>query len=173
MNSVVLRNILRFIFFLLLQVLVLKSFTINLPFLSNLNIIMYPIVIFLLPIAMPAAGSVITGFLLGIIIDFFYNTPGVHASTTTFTAFVRQYVLRMIEPRGGYNVDGSPTMYQFGRSWFVKYCAVMLAIHLFVLFSVQAFTLYYILDILIKTILSFVGSFLFILAYMLLINPKE
>jgi hypothetical protein len=44
----------------------------------------------------------ITAFLLGITVDMFVDTPGVHTSASVFMAFVRPFVLRILAPRDGY-----------------------------------------------------------------------
>lgn len=173
MGSLILKNSFRFIFFLLLQGLLLQGLTINYPILNNTNIIIYPIVILLLPLRTPSALILLLAFALGLILDIFYNTPGIHAATTVLTAYLRPFILAWIEPRGGYTVEASPTIREYGSKWFLIYSSVLMGIHLFVLFSIQAFTFVYISEIFTKTILSFLVSMMFILAYMFLANPKE
>lgn len=173
MGATIVRNLIRFVFILLLQVLVFRSLTIYFPVLDNISIIIYPVIIMLLPMRTPNALILMIAFILGILIDMFYNTPGVHASACVFTGFIRPFALSRIEPRGGYSVDSSPTILAYGNSWFLLYASILLFIHLFFLFSVQEFTFAYILRIIIRTVLSFIASLLFILIYMYLFNPRE
>lgn len=173
MGSLILKNIIRFLIVFLLQAFVLASFTINYPILDNTNVIIYPLIILLFPLRTPNGLILLYSFGLGIMLDFFYNSPGIHASAAVLTAFLRPYVLSWIEPRGGYSVESSPTMREYGSTWFVMYSAILMLVHLFFLFSVQAFTFVYIIEILLKTLLSFVVSMIFILIYMYLFNPKE
>lgn len=173
MGSLIIRNILRFVMCILLQGLVFVGLTINMPVLNNTNIIIYPIAILLLPLRTPTSLIMIFAFIMGMALDFFYNTPGMHASASVLTAFLRPYVLSWIEPRGGYTVESSPTLHEYGRSWFFRYAAISMAIHLFFLFSVQVFTFVYFSEILIKTILSWIASMVFIMFYILIFNPRE
>lgn len=173
MGSLIVKNFFRFLIVFLLQAFVLMSLTISYPVLDNINIIIYPIVIMMLPLRTPNALILLIAFALGILLDLFYNSPGVHASATVLIAFIRPFVLSWLEPRGGYTVESSPTMREYGSSWFILYASILLFIHLFFLFSVQAFTFVYILEILLKTVMSFIVSMIFILIYMYLFNPKE
>lgn len=173
MGSLIIKNFFRFLIVFLLQAFVLMSLTISYPVLDNINIIIYPVVIMMLPLRTPNALILLIAFVLGILLDLFYNSPGVHASATVLIAFMRPYVLSWLEPRGGYTVESSPTMREYGSSWFILYASILLFIHLFFLFSVQAFTFVYILEIFLKTVMSFIVSMIFILIYMYLFNPKE
>jgi hypothetical protein len=106
-------------------------------------------------------------------VDLFYQSLGVHAAATVFLAYVRPFVLRLIEPRGKYNINYSPTRMRMGMGWFSRYVAIMLAIHLFFYFSVEAFTFVYIVDILLNTVVSFVLSYGMIMMIQLLFDPVE
>ncbi|HQP76454.1 MAG TPA: hypothetical protein PL069_03545 [Saprospiraceae bacterium] len=173
MGGTIARNLVRFVFILLLQVLVFRSLTIYYSVLDNISIIIYPVIIMLLPMRTPGALILVIAFVLGILVDMFYNTPGVHASACVFTGFIRPFVLSRLEPRGGYTVDSSPTIIAYGNRWFLFYSSILLLLHLFFLFSVQKFTFVYFLEIITRTFLSFIASMIFILVYMYLFNPKE
>ena len=172
MGNIIFKNIIRAVLLILLQGVVLKGLVIDFPPFQHLNIFIYPIIFIILPMAVPMSVQLVISFVVGTSIDFFYNTPGVHAAASVAAAFIRPVVLRLLEPRGGYTVDGSPTAHTYGQSWFITFVSILLGLHLFILFSIQVFTFYYIIDILLKTLLSFAGSILFIMFYMLLFNPK-
>jgi hypothetical protein len=109
----------------------------------------------------------------GLTVDFLYDTLGVHASAAVFTGFIRASILKMLEPRGGYNMTYSPTVRMMGVGWFAQYTAVLMFAHIFFYYSVEAFTFVYIANILVKTIVSFIASMAFIMIFQLLLNPKE
>ena len=102
-----------------------------------------------------------------------YDTWGVHASASVFTAYIRSFVFRIFEPRGGYNINLSPTAKSLGPSWFFQYASAMMFLHLFFYFSVEAFTFVYIVDILLKTMISFIVSMMFLMVFELIFRPKE
>ena len=173
MNSNIFNQIRRFILLFLLQILVFKSISLNVIGYEYLHILFYPLFILLLPLNTPRPVVVALGFLMGICVDFFYDSIGMHAAALTFTAFVRPQVLFFLEPRGGYNVNYSPTIRRMGSGWFFQYATAVTILHLFFYFSVEAFTFVYIIDIILKTVLSYIASIVCILAYMFLLNPED
>lgn len=173
MNSVILVNIYRFFGLALLQGLVFQSVGSGMENFRYLYVIIFPIFIMLLPMRAPVPLVLILGFAIGLFVDAMYNTLGLHASAAVFTAFSRSFVFKILEPRGGYNVNVSPTVENLGPQWFMQYSSVMMLLHLFFYFSVEAFTFVYIVDILLKTVVSFLVSMLFLLIFQLIFNPKE
>jgi|JI7StandDraft_1071085.scaffolds.fasta_scaffold159735_1 hypothetical protein len=175
MSSAFIVNITRFLALLLMQVLVFKKISngFTLSSFNYLNVFIYPIFIMLLPVRIPHALSILLAFVFGISIDWFYDSLGVHAGACVFTAFVRPYILSILEPRGGYPLVGGPTQHVLGMRWFLRFSAISLLIHLLVYFSIQYFSFVYIINILISTLVSFVFSMLFIIMYQFLLNPKE
>ena len=173
MNNIVLINIWRFLFLILIQGLVLKRMEFDAGIMSYVHPIIYPLCIMMLPMRISLTLSVFLGFIAGLSVDFFYTSPGVHASAAVFIAFIRPWVLGRLEPRGGYTINQNPTAFRLGRTWFLRYVAIMLVIYLFFYFSVEAFTFYYILRILLNTVLSFFVSILFILLYQVFFNPTD
>jgi len=173
MNNIVLVNVLRFVGLVLVQGLVFKNIGVGWESFPYLHIIVFPVFILLLPLRTPKTLVIFLSFVIGISVDFLYDTLGVHASAAVFTGFVRSLVLRMLEPRGAYNMSYSPTIARMGLGWFVQYAAILLFAHVFFYFSVEAFTFVYIVDILIKTIVSFLSSMVFIMIFQLLFNPLD
>ncbi|MEL6862782.1 MAG: hypothetical protein AAFP19_00115 [Bacteroidota bacterium] len=173
MNSTQLTNLWRFIGLTLLQVLILKRLSPGWEQFNYLQVFIYPLFILLLPIRTPHALLVFLGFLIGITHDIFYDSLGVHASAAVFTAYIRPFVLAILEPRGGYSVGQSPTKRHFGLSWFLLYSSILLFAHLFFYFSVEAFTFYYIGEILLRTISSFFLSMIFVIMYQYLLDPRD
>ncbi len=165
MNSTITSNGLRFLILLLIQVLALKGIQLDYSFLRYVVIIIYPLFIILLPINIPRSLLLLLAFLLGISVDIFYDSIGVHAAASVFIAFCRLFILRLLEPTQGYKTEGSPSAHNFGLGWFTTYASIMMIIHLFVYFSIDAFSFVFILDILIKTILSFIFSMLFLIVH--------
>lgn len=172
MNSVVFANIVRFFFLLMLQALVLKRIPLVYENLSYANVIIYPIFIMLLPLRISHSLLILLGFIMGISLDMFYNSPGVHASAAVFTAFIRPWVIKSLEPRGGYGVDDIPTMHKFGLNWFFLYASILLIAHLAFYFSVETFIFAYIFEIFYKTIFSFIISIALIMIHQFLLRPK-
>ena len=173
MNSTLVKNLIRAVVFVLLQGLVLQRIYIGGASFNYFSLIIYPVVIMLLPIQTSRAALIFIGFAMGLAVDLFYGSLGVHASACLFIAFIRPMVLRIMEPRGGYPIPSSPLPRDFGLQWFVQYSALMLVFYLLFYFSMEVFTFVYLGQILLKTISSFILSMLAILAYIMLFNPKS
>lgn len=173
MNSAVGINIFRFVALLLLQGLILKRISEGWMGYVYFNVLLYPLFVILLPLRTPRAIVTLAGFLLGIGVDLFYGTIGLHAGALVFTAYARSFVLNRIEPREGYNVNYSPTKSRMGLSWFLSYASIMMGIHSLVYFSLDAFSPIYFVGIMAKSLYSFIFSMFFIIIVMFVFNPED
>jgi len=172
-NSTIIKNLIRFIFLVLAQILIFKGVDLDTNGFTYFNIFIYPIFILLLPIRTPTVLVVLLGFLMGITIDIPYESLGVHAGASVFSAFIRSTILNVLEPRGGYEVNASPMKSIYGINFFFKYAATFMFFHILVYFSLEIFTPVYFNEIFIRTGFSFILSILFIIVYQYLFNPKE
>jgi hypothetical protein len=172
-SSSIFTNVFRFISLVLLQVLILKRINIGGEQFNYVSIIIYPLFILLLPLRTPKALVLVLAFALGITIDLFYDSPGVHASALVFMGYIRRFILNRIEPRGGYNPNYSPTKKRMGFSWFLRYAALLMGAFLLFYFSVEIFNFAFLGDILLRTISSFIVSMIFIIIVMFIFDPTD
>lgn len=140
--------IIQFILLVLVQVLVLN----NIKFLDFINPYLYVLFIITLPITIPRILLLVIAFLLGLSIDIFCNTLGIHAFATVFVAFMKDPLLKLSAPRDNFDFF-NPSMKSLGVTPFVKYAVLMVLTHHIVLFFVEAFTFTHI-DILLLKIIS-------------------
>src|SRR3989339_664875 len=98
MINSILRFSLIFILLVLLQVLLFN----NIQFSGYVNPYIYIIFILLLPVEIPSWLLLILSFCMGMVIDFYSGSPGMHSSASVLAGFVRPFVLRFISPRDGY-----------------------------------------------------------------------
>jgi rod shape-determining protein MreD len=92
MNKLITQNISRFIFLLLLQVVVLNQF----HFLKFINPMVYVLWVVLFPVRKDKTLILISSFLLGLSVDFFSDSGGIHAAALTFVAFIRLPILKAV-----------------------------------------------------------------------------
>jgi hypothetical protein len=173
METQIVRIASRFVLITLLQGLILHRINIGGPHFNYIHLSIYPLFIMLMPVQTGRMLLIVLGFVLGISIDIFYDSPGLHASASIFTAFIRPYVLSAIEPRGGYKINAVPNRAQFGLNWFARYVSILLALHLFWYFAIEVFQISQIFQILLKTISSFIASIVFISLYVVIFNPQS
>jgi rod shape-determining protein MreD len=133
-NDVV-KNILRFFFLILLQVLILNNIQLS----GYLNPFLYVMFILMLPFQTADWLVLILAFGLGLSVDLFADTGGLHAAASVFMAFLRQPVLRLVAPRDGYDANQQPTIQQFGFGWFFTYSGILVFVHHLFLFYMEAF----------------------------------
>ena len=172
MNNQLQANIFRFILLVLLQILILKQIPVELAS-FRLLIFLYPTFLILLPTNTPSQVMILLGFLIGITLDIFYDSPGVHAGASVFSGFMRGASLRLF----GVDVDQvkipTPSRANIGFGKYARISAFILFFHIFVYYVFDVFTFVYIGEILIKTIGSFVISYPVVLAFALISNVKK
>ena len=79
MNNTTLTHSLRFIFLVFIQVLVFRQMTVGWGDFNYVHVMIYPLFILLLPIRISDPLLIFLGFILGLTIDVFYTSYGVHA----------------------------------------------------------------------------------------------
>jgi len=176
--NVYIRNILRFCVLVLLQVLILNKivlrwwaeptgFPVFVPYI-------YPLFLFLLPFETPVWAMLFCGFALGISVDAFTNTAGMHAFATVLIAYLRTNVLTALLPRNLSEYSGmQPSTRNMGWSPFLVYTGFLLLLHHLVFFSIELWNLTNLGHLLLKTFASTVTSLLFVIAYLLLFTRQD
>src|SRR6187431_938885 len=90
MNSTLLVNIFRFVFLLALQILVFN----NLNFGGYISAFPYMLFIILYPVNGNKGNLLIASFFLGLIMDLFCNSGGVHATSCVLLAYLRPFFFK-------------------------------------------------------------------------------
>lgn len=157
-----------FVVLVLLQVLILN----NIQFSGFVNPYVYILFILLLPFTIP--GYLLLGlcFLLGISIDIFSNTPGLHAGATVFLGFLRPGIANLISSREFIEKGNTPNMKQLGFASFLKYTVIAVIVHHTVLFYAEAFSFHGFFHTLFRCVLSSVFSIVIILASQFILFKK-
>lgn len=164
--------LLRLVILVLAQGLIFKSISMDLGGYRHFHIILYPIFIITMPFGTSRPLQLFLAFVLGLLVDIFYESPGIHASAAVFTAYVRPLVLNWFEPREGYNVNHVPAREQYGLNWYLRYAGTLMFLHLFFYYSVDAFTFYYFVDIFLRTLSSFIISMGFVIMVSYIFKTK-
>ena len=142
-----------FVSLVLIQVLLLNF----VQFSGYINPYIYILFVLLLPVSMPRYAVVLLGFFIGLVVDIFSNTLGMHAAATTFMAFARPYVVELISSR---EMDKSdyPGLHQYGFQWFLYYTAILVFLHHIFFFYVEAFTFTNFIHTFVRSLLSSIFS---------------
>jgi rod shape-determining protein MreD len=158
MNKGPVQIIIQFVVLLLLQLLLFN----NIRFSGYINPYVYVLFFLLLPFDFSKALMLLLALIMGLTLDLFMGTPGVHSLATVLIAFARQGVLNMIAPHDGYNLNILPRVSQMGLLWFIKYTAIIVLIHHLVLFYAEVFSFSHFFFTLLKVLLSSFFTFVFI-----------
>ncbi|TDQ22842.1 rod shape-determining protein MreD [Tenacibaculum caenipelagi] len=153
-----------FVFLLLLQGLVLN----NVLFLGYINPYLYIVFVFLYPLKENRFPFLILAFLLGLFVDAFSNSGGIHAFSTLFIAYIRPFFFRTIFKK----TTSDYQLFNLRHESFDKvfnYTTSLTIIHHFILFNLINFSFYNFSNVLINTLFSsvftlvlyFLGSFIF------------
>ena len=146
-----------FIALVLVQVLIFNQ----VQFSGFFNPYVYVLFIILLPLSTPRYAVLILAFLLGLTIDIFSNSLGVHSAATVFAAYVRPLVIRIISNREDDKSD-YPGLNQNKLTWFINYVLLMVLLHHTVLFYLEVYTFANFLNTFYRVILSSLFSIIII-----------
>lgn len=94
--SNLIRNIIRFVLFILVQVFVLNRIP---PIHQFIVPYVYFLFILWLPFSINRLVLLFTGFLFGLSLDYFTGTPGLHAACCTLIAYIRPFLLNVLIPQ--------------------------------------------------------------------------
>jgi len=167
MNSALFVNIFRFLLLLAVQIIVFN----NMNFLGYISPFPYILFIILYPVNGNKFGLLFASFLLGIIMDMFSNSGGIHTTACLILAYYRPYLFR----------------FSFGLSYEYQtvklndvltperfsFILLSVVIHHFVLFILEAFKISFFWDILIRTLFSTIFTIIICIIIIYIIKPNK
>ena len=121
----ILRGFSYFVVLVLVQVLILN----NIHFLRVATPFLYLYFILKMPVGSSRTNVVFFSFLIGLTIDVFSNTPGMHAFACTLAGFIRHSLIQLL-------------MGTFGYGGFFRYTLLFVVIHHVALFLIESLTLF-------------------------------
>ncbi len=167
MNSTFLINIVRFVLLLAAQILIFN----NINFGGYFNPFPYILFIVLYPVNGNKFGLLTASFLLGLTMDFFLNSGGVHATACLIIAYLR------------------PTFFKFSFGLSYEYQTVKLndklsperfsfilisvVTHHLVMFLLETFQFSFFFSLLFNTLLSVVFTIIFCILIIYIFKPKR
>ena len=160
-------NIFRFVILLTIQILIFN----NINLFGYINPYPYLLFVLLFPVNGNRSVLLLSSFTIGLILDLFLNSGGVHAAASLILAFVR------------------PSLFKFSFGLSYEYQTVKIAdklsperitflflavlFHHFVMFSLEYFRLSLIFEIFLRTLSTTLFTLLFCLLIIFLIKPSK
>ena len=169
MYNTLIRNIIRFIGLVLLQIAVFD----NLRFGNYIHPCIYVIFILLMPFDTPTWKLMINGFLIGFVVDIFNGTPGLNASATVFMSYLRPFIIDITTRKSDIEGKNEPSIFDMGLQWFMIYSFLLLVIHNLFLFGMEAFSIKLFGVVLLEVLLSVPISLIIIILLIYLLKPVK
>lgn len=167
MSSAVLLNFLRFLLLIVAQILLFN----NVNLFGYINPYPYILFVILFPVNGNKTALLLGSFLMGITLDMFCNSGGVHALASILLAYARPSIFK----------------FSFGLSYEYQtvklndvltperftFLLIAVVIHHFTLFFLEVFRLNFLWEILLKTLLTSLFTLLICICIIYLIKPSK
>ena len=150
----------RYFLVMLLQVLLFDQ----LQLVGTCHPYIYVLCLLMMPITLPHSVDMIIGAIIGLIMDIFCNSIGIHMAACVGLMFIRPYFLgSIINDKDRLNEQIS--IHAIGWEAMLKYVIVLVLIHHFIVFTLAAWSWKYMGFVLIETLISSIISTFVILFY--------
>lgn len=125
--SELLKNSIRFVLFILVQVFILFKMP---PLHRFITPYLYFLFILWLPFNLPRSSLTLIGFFFGLSLDYFSRTPGLHAAACTLIAYVRPFIISLLISQEGADKNYiSPSITSMGWAPYAVYVLVLTLLH--------------------------------------------
>jgi rod shape-determining protein MreD len=167
MNSALFSNIFRFILLLAVQIVIFN----NINFMGFVSPFPYILFIILFPVNGNKSALLIASFFLGLTMDMFSNSGGIHTTACILLAYLRPYIFK----------------FSFGLSYEYQtiklndvvtperfsFILLSVVLHHFALFLLEAFQISFFWETLIRTLLSTLFTIIICITIIYLIKPNK
>jgi hypothetical protein len=169
--SVLVKNIVRFVLFILVQFFVLDKIHLH----KMVTPYIYFLFIIWLPFNMQRGWQLVIAFILGFVLDSFRHQPGFHTAACVLVAYIRPFLVTLLIPHEGAdaNYDEPSAKSLGGYMRYFIFIAILTVIHHGWLFLLEAWQFGNMWYFLIKTVLSTVVSLALIVVAEMLFARKQ
>jgi len=169
MNNVYIKNTIRFILLLVVQVVILNK----IKFGGYINPYIYILFVILLPFETPKWLLLISGFSLGLLIDVFSAPMGLHAAATTLICFLRPSLIKILIPDQDIDSTEQPGITYLGFRKFFFYSLALVFIHHLCYFYIEVFRFEELFQTMYRVILNTLFSLLIIILVLFIFQKKN
>lgn len=125
--SSLLKNIIRFVLFILVQAYILDKVP---PLHQYVKPVLYFLFILWLPFSINRSWQMIIAFVFGLCMDYFTATPGLHAIPCVLIAYLRPFLLAILMPQEKTEVSyAEPSIKSLGWMPYAVYILILTFIH--------------------------------------------
>lgn len=159
MSNIYVKHFLRFVFLVFFQIFILNNIEVS----GYINPYFYILFVLLLPVDTDKWLLLISAFMLGLFIDIFSDTAGMHAAATTLAAFTRPGIINMITQKQELDTGTEPSGKEFGLRNFLTYSFLITSIHHISLFYIEVFRFSEFFSTLYRAVLSIIFTMILII----------
>ena len=125
-----------------------------------------------LPLELAVIPGMLIGLAMGLGMDAFTSTFGLHAAASVLLMYVRPILISYLTPQGGYQSGVAPRPNIIGLGWFTTFAILLIFVHHAVVFYVEfgGFDMFF--NTLLKVVLSTVYSYILIVVIQYLFITK-
>lgn len=154
------KHILRYIIAMLLQILIVG----NLQLFGICQPYVYIVFLLMMPTRFPRWADMIIGALIGLIMDTYCNSLGVHMSACIMLCYFRRPIIQNLVLDYD-RLTGEISGNTIGTENYIRYATLLIAVHHAVVFIVSAWSFAHIWMTLLTTLVSSIVSIILILGY--------
>lgn len=137
MINTILRGFVYFVVLVLVQVLILN----NIQFLRIATPFLYLYFILKMPVGTSRMNVIFFSFLIGLCIDSFSNTSGMHAAACSLVGFIRPSIIQLFMGKD-LPEEMIPSFHSLGYGVFIRYTLTIVLIHHIALFLIESLTFF-------------------------------
>lgn len=169
MNRVIIQSAITAVVLIMLQVLVFNRISLW----GVATPLVYTYIFLRLPLKTDLNLVLTIAFVTGLLVDVFSDTPGLNSLVATITSVLRKPMLKLYLPREEDVADPVPSIRSFGLPVFAKYALTFTVVFTALIFTIEAFSLFNPIRLLLKIICSTILTWGLIMAADTLTTPQH
>lgn len=154
---------------ILVQILLLK----NLALFGVALCFIYLLIILSIPVTISHISLILISFVIGFVVDIFYDSLGMHTAAATLIGFIRPYWLKIISPTGGYVDSTDPDLKEMGIGWYFTYAMPLIFIFSLAFFLIDQWGTAGLFGVLNKSFFSSILTFVLAILVQLLFFKRK
>ena len=157
------KQIVRYVVVMLLQVLLFDQ----LQLMGICHPYIYVLCLLMMPITLPRISDMLIGAVIGLVMDIFCNSLGVHMTACILLMYVRPYLLSVLVNESD-RLNEQLSLRTLGMEALVKYVVILVLLHHLTIFLLAAWSWHHLGFVVAETIVSSIVTIVVILGYNIL-----
>ncbi|MCU0415626.1 MAG: hypothetical protein MUE33_00440 [Cytophagaceae bacterium] len=126
-----------------------------------------------LPFYISTIGLLCITFGYTLLIDIFYDSPGLHTAAAVFIMYIRASIFKWMTPSGGYDNKENTSIFTMGFQWHLIYAFILIFLHTSLVFAIEWLSIGTLWSSLLKIISTTLFTLLVVMLYQFLFLYKR